>query len=213
VIKLKVEVIQRCLVDLETTASKAGAFDKSTFGRCCGLLAHGHDVLGIENELEKVDTEIKEELDGLVKAAQLAAYANRACGVLKEAGARSFWDKDSNSQRNYPVDDLIEAPKFEAKEWSTDETKVVHKELMDSLVPTLTVALGGTGDDGESKQVTVLKFGERFGSALLYETLRNLEARQNAPTYLVQLLLHRLPDRKVDAAFDGLALLLRTSDR
>ncbi|GMI08883.1 hypothetical protein TrLO_g10196 [Triparma laevis f. longispina] len=211
-IKEKLEIISECLNDLETTASKASAFDNTTFGRFCGLLRNGHDVLQIEKKLEQADAEIKEGLDGLVKATQLATYANRASGVLKEAGARAFWDKHFNGQRTAPLDDLIEALKFEAREWEQDEAKSVPKDLMENLTPTLEAALGGHGEDGESKQVTVLKFGELFGSEPLHVTLTKLEVRQTTATYLVQLLLYRLPDRKVDSAFDGMSLLVSSGD-
>ena len=72
-IKLKLEEVGRCLDRLEGTGERGGkAF--TALGRCCGLMSQGHDVLAIEAEFDRLDGEIKSELQELVKATALHAY-------------------------------------------------------------------------------------------------------------------------------------------
>ena len=99
-IKLKLEEVGKCLDRLEKSGERGGKA-KSVFGRCCGLMAQGHDVLSLEEEFDRLDSEIRRELEELVKATQLHAYSNRAAGVLKDKTARAFWDRDPALQVVY----------------------------------------------------------------------------------------------------------------
>ena len=123
--------VGRCLDRLEGTGERGGkAF--TALGRCCGLMSQGHDVLAIEAEFDRLDGEIKSELQELVKATALHAYANRAAGVLKDASSRAFWDRHFKDARSVAADELLEAMRFDAGE-AVD---------MDALDPLVRLALG-----------------------------------------------------------------------
>ena len=103
-IKLKLEEINRCLDRLEKTGQRGGK--SSVLGRCFGLLAAGHDVLEIETEFDRLDGEIKIELEQLVKATQLHAFSNRSAGVLQSASSRAFWDRHFKDSRSAAAHEL-----------------------------------------------------------------------------------------------------------
>ena len=207
-IQLKLDEINDCLAKLESTATAHA--NATAFTRCCGLLAQGQDVLEIESKLAALNGELAIDLEALVKATQLASYSNRSSGVLKESSARSFWDKHFHDQRACGIEELIEALKFESREWLADPANNGKAVNWDQVEPTIRAAFG-CEDDDHSKQVTVLQFGELLGDTPLQETLVRLEARQVAPSHLVQLRVFRLPARKADPELDGLALLVRTT--
>lgn len=199
-IKGKLNEVNSCLDQLEKTGDRGGK-GKTVLGRCCGLMSQGHDVLAIEAKFDELDAEIKNELQELVKATQLHAYANRAAGVLSHKSARAFWDKHFKDARSAPADDLLEALRFEAGE-AVD---------FNALDPVVRLALGCDGADGASPAVSVLKFGETFGEAPLVETFAKLAQRRSAATHLVQVRVYRLPSKKEEAA-QSFALLLRVTD-
>ncbi|GMI02461.1 hypothetical protein TrVE_jg11959 [Triparma verrucosa] len=208
-IRLKLDEINACMKTLE---EKQTAHANSTaITRCCGLLAQGHDVLEIESKLETLNTEINIDLESLVKATQLASYSNRSSGVLKESFARHFWDKHFHDQRSCGINDLVEALKFESRDWMKDSVTYPKFINWSTVEPTIRVAFGCEGED-DGKQITVLQFGELLGDSPLYETLTRLEMRQTAATHLVKLLVYRIPSRKPDPELDGIALLVRTTD-
>ena len=152
-IKLKLEEVGACLDRMEKSGERGGKA-KSVLGRCCGLMAQGHDVLVLEEEFDRLDLEIRRELEELVKATQLHAYSNRAAGVLKDKSARAFWDRHFKDARATSADELLEAMRFEAGDAVAD---------FDALEPVVRLALGcddgADGGSGGSMQVSVLKFG------------------------------------------------------
>ncbi|GMH70950.1 hypothetical protein TL16_g05533 [Triparma laevis f. inornata] len=208
-IRLKLDQINNCMTRLLN--SQSASQNASTITRCCGLLAQGQDVLDIERELVGLEEGLDGDLERLVKATQLAEYSNRSSGVLKESFARNFWDKHFHDQRSCGINELVEALKFESREWMKDAVKYPKFINWNQVEPSIRVAFGCEGEE-DSNKITVLQFGELLGNAPLYGTLTRLEMRQTAATHLVKLLVYRVPSRKPDPKLDGLALLVRTTD-
>ena len=55
----KLEEVNGCLDRLEKLGDRSAGKSKTAFGRCCGLLVQGQDVLVVEEEFDTLDGEIK----------------------------------------------------------------------------------------------------------------------------------------------------------
>ena len=177
----------------------------SSILRCACLLAQGHDVLVLEKELESVNEEVRQQLQELVKATQLHSYASRSSGVLRGEHTRKFWDTHFASQREVGLMQLGEALKFEAEQQAMGID-------WDRLWGTCRRLLLKNKDGDDTTPISVLRFGEVFGTVSLSETLKRLNERASAPTQLVRIKIFRMPGANPDRSVDLGAILVRTTD-
>ena len=196
------ENIQECMKELGKLVDKlerSGGTKGSGFCICFTLASRGKDVLHAEEELERVEEELRKHIKMLVLATQLHSHTTRKSCKLKQADARRFWDEHFGDVREVSIVALAEALRFECRD------KEISIDL-DAVLPICRSCFSGT------EMVTVLHFGEVFSLASVSETMASLSKRASAASHMFPLKVYeyatKTPRRDIDAGF----LMCRATD-
>ena len=189
------EALQATVERLETKGATA---EGGACARCFGMMKRGKDALRAEEELKDTDTELRKQLDLLVKSTELSKYANRRSNVLKQRDARKFWDAHFGEDREASMSSLGEALRFEATEQKLDVD-------LDAIVPICKAVFAG------KETISVLQFGEVFTKPIP-ETLVELSKRTIAASHVFKVKVFRMPQREEDREIDAGMLMCRETD-